>query len=390
MSSSRPAVPARVRLVGPEEPAPPPPRLRRHAHWLIGLAAGTAVAVVGTFVDYGLKARLPPVPSVVLQPLDRLPVAGLLRVSGTLVPAETRAVSQPIAGQIAELRVRVGDAVTAGQVLARFDGAALRSELARVAARVVAAQVRAFEAEVAADQSARAADGAPADRELDETASVAEARHASASAEVMAQEAAYRLALRRVGQGTVKAPVSGVVASRLVEPGQTLPAGAVLFTIATDPGRLLVEGRVDEADLARLAVGLPARLSVPAYPGKSFRARLVALHSIEGAEGARHLPVTLEPAPADELRPGMSADVEIATAADRGMVRAPLGALSFAPRGASSDPLERSVWVADGTALRRVPVEVGESDQGFVELRSPELRSGLLVAVGYAAASLPR
>jgi RND family efflux transporter MFP subunit len=297
-------------------------------------------------------------------------------------------VSQPLAGQVAEVRVRVGDAVKEGQVLARFDSLALRSELARAGAQLVAAQVAALEAEVRADRAARAAESKPSTEGLDEAASVAEARFASASAAMEAEESSYRLAARRAGQGTVKAPLSGVVLSRAVAPGETVPAGAVLMTLDSDPGRLLLEVTVDEADVARLAVGLPARFSVPAYPGRAFRAKVGALHPLVAAEGARRMPVTLELDAPGVLRPGMSASAEIATVAGQGVVRGPLAALSFRPRGTSADVLERSVWIVDGATLRRVTVEVGEVAGGFAELRSPQLHPGVLVAVGYGAAAL--
>jgi multidrug efflux pump subunit AcrA (membrane-fusion protein) len=86
---------------------------------------------------------------------------------------------------------------------------------------------------------------------------------------------------------------------------------------------------------------------------------------------------------------GMTASVEIASAAFAGVVRAPVAALAFVPRGMVAAPDQRAVWVAEGPALRQVPVELGASDGSFVELRSPALHRGAAVAVGYAVPVAP-
>jgi HlyD family secretion protein len=391
LSSGNPR-PQPLRLVTSDGLPPPVRRPRRRLRpWAIGALAGLAVAGVGTWLDYGLKSRLPPAPAVLLAPLDEQPVAGLVRATGSLAPVDIRVVSQPIAGQIAQVGVTVGDVVKAGQVLARFDSVALRAGLARAEARLVASEAAAFEAEVRLARIGEAVAGEPradGDSDAEQAQEIAKARLATAAAEVAAREAAYRLAARQVGQGIVRAPVAGVVTARRVEPGQTVAAGSPLLDLASETDRLLLTAQVPEAQMARLAPGLPARFTVPAYPGRSFRAKVSAVHALGGPEGARRLPITMTVDNiANDLAVGMTASVEIATTASPGVWRAPVAALAFAPRGMTPAPDQRAVWVGDGPVLRQVPVEVGVSEGGFVELRSPALRPGASVAVGYAVPS---
>jgi HlyD family secretion protein len=387
MSSTAKASPVRLVTSAELPPSlPRPPHHHRLRPWLLGLLAGAAVAAVGTWLDYGLKARLPPAPTVMVAPLDNLPVAALVRARGTLAPLETRLVSQPIAGIIAEVRARPGDVVKAGQVLARFDSLALKAEMTRAEARLVAGEAAAFEAQVKLAQlgggDSQAAEG---DDDQGNDVEVARARLATATAEVNAREASYRLAARQVGQGTVRAPFDGVVLARRIEPGQVATGGAALFEVATRFDRLVVRTDIAESELARVLVGLPARFTVPAYPGRSFRATVSSLDSPRGGR----LPVALEVDNGDgELAVGMTASVEIATAASSGMLRAPTAALAFVPRGMAAGGDERAVWIEHDGALRRVPVEVGAAEGGFVELRAPELRPGTSVALGYATAAV--
>jgi HlyD family secretion protein len=381
-----------VRLVksdGRPPAVPGSPHHRRWRPWLLGLLAGVAVVALGTWLDYGLKARLPAAPAVLLARLDAGPVGGLLRATGSLTPVLTHTISQPIAGQIAQVRVSEGEVVKAGQVLARFDSLALRAELARAEARLVAGEAAGFEAEVRLYRLAGAnPDPADAgdDTDTGDSEEIAKARLAAAVAEINAREAAYRLAARQVGQGIVRAPVGGVVIARRVEAGQTVAAGAPLFELASEPDHLVLMLDLPEAELARVAPGLPARFTVPAFPGRSFRAQVSAVNGLRGPLGARRLPIALTvDNPGKELVVGMTASVEIASRAFTGGWRAPVAALSFVPRGMSPAPDQRAVWVEEGTALRQVEVEVGAAEGGFVELRAPALRAGTAVAVGYAA-----
>jgi HlyD family secretion protein len=383
--------PQPIRLVKTDDLPPSAPRPpRRLPPWLIGLLAGMAVAAVGTWLDYGLKSRLPPAPAVLIAPLDAQPVAGLVRASGSLAPLDVRIVSQPIAGQIAQVGVKVGDVVKPGQVLARFDSLALRAELARAEARLVAGEAAAFEAEVRLARLHEASGNPRADDDtaVDDVQEIAQARLATANAEVIARDAAYQVAARKAGQGVVRSPVAGVVMARRVEPGQTVDAGLPLFEVAGDADRLVLTAQVAEAEMARVAPGLPARFTVPAYPGRTFRAEVSAVNALRGPEGARWLPIALTvDNRGRELAIGMTATVELATTASSGVLRAPVAALAFVPRGTTPAPDQHAVWVwADG-ALRQFPVEVGVSEGGFVELRSPALHAGAAVAVGYAVPS---
>ena len=123
-----------ARPEGPEQPRPPlhhRPRL-----WLAGALTLVGVAALGTMADYWLRVRAVPPPVVFLEPVTRGPVVAQLRLTGTLRPAESRAVTQPSAGRATEVMVRVGSPVAVGQVVMRFDPLAQRVEVARIESRL--------------------------------------------------------------------------------------------------------------------------------------------------------------------------------------------------------------------------------------------------------------
>ncbi len=87
---------------------------------------------------------------------------------------------------------------------------------------------------------------------------------------------------------------------------------------------------------------------------------------------------------ARELRPGMSASVQIEMRGEPHGLRVPVAALDFSPNRVPADGTGLGVWLTVSGNLKRVPVEVRGSDGTFAEVFAPELREGVGVAVGYA------
>jgi HlyD family secretion protein len=363
---------------------------------LLGAIAGLLVVVVGTAADYAIRAHRSPPPIVLLAPVTRGAITGLIETVGTLAPVDVSVVSQPNAGRIVAVAVSAGDSVRSGQTLARIDSLALQAQLARAESRVVAAEAAAFEAELALARAtaARAPDQSPPrpseDREItdaDAAGAVAEARVAKADSELSAREAEYRLAQRQLGERLVRAPISGIILSREVEPGQVVAPGAPLFRIGSDLGHLRVSADVAEAELAHVRSGQRASFTVPAFPGRTFEAQVVAVGALQGPVGAKRFPVTLAVDNASKsLSPGMTATVAIDTAADASVFRVPLAALDFAPGSVARTQDEPAVWLSErsGGPLTRTRVAVGVTDGRYAEVRSSALHEGFAVAVGYA------
>jgi HlyD family secretion protein len=89
-------------------------------------------------------------------------------------------------------------------------------------------------------------------------------------AEFEAQRANLALLRYRLSRATLKAPSAGVIRTRIQEPGAVVTASSPIFTLAlTDP--LWCRAYVDEPDLGKLRMGLPARITTDSYPGKTYR-----------------------------------------------------------------------------------------------------------------------
>ena len=112
----------------------------------------------------------------------------------------------------------------------------------------------------------------------------------------------------------LKAPIDGVITQRKSTVGELIGKDTEIYTIS-DPTDLWVLAEIKERDIAAVHVGQETVFSVLAYHAETFRGKVVLLGNRVETE-SRTLEVRIEVANADgRLKPGMFADVEIATTA---------------------------------------------------------------------------
>ena len=182
------------------------------------------------------------------------------------------------------------------------------------------AQVRAAEAQVAvAEQGVAVAEAGLALAEAGprpETVALAAAQVAAAAAERDAVTA-------RLAKATLASPLDGVVLLRAVEPGETVSPGAPLLRVA-DLGQMTLTVYVPLERIGQMQAGLPAQVSVDAYPGRTFDGVVTAIASqaeftpknilATGERSQAVFAVTLTLSgdnPDGALKPGMPADARI-------------------------------------------------------------------------------
>ena len=198
--------------------------------------------------------------------------------------------------------------------------------------------------------------------------------HASAGHDPVASESARRLAeatrarLRNLQVGgqagprqVFHAPVSGVVLEKMaIEGGRFMP-GEALFRIA-DLSRVWIIADVYEQDLARVQVGQVAQVSLDAWPGRSFEARVDYLYpTLDAATRSTRVRLELDN-PEGLLRPGMFA--QVALPAGDGSPK------TVVPSSAIIDDGERRVVLLalDEGRFKPQPVKLGARGRDVVEV----------------------
>ena len=334
-----------------------------------------------------------------LAKVERGTIAAIVVASGTLNAVTTVQVGSQISGQVKEIHADFNTPVKKDQVIAQIDPSTfeLRVNQARAdldsaqgAVAVARAGMAAQQAEVARVRLTLAEAQRDMERkkqlvdkkfisaaELDKAAvvlettreqlkavqaqiKVNEAQVSSARATVKQRESLLKQAQVDLERTVIRAPVDGTVILRNVDAGQTVAASLqapVLFTIAHDLRDMQVEAAIDEADVGRLRVGMPATFAVDAFPRRNFSGEIKQIRkSPQNVQNVVSYTVVISAANPDlALLPGMTANVRISVENRANALKVPNAALRWRPGGATADakaPADAPPQQAGGQAVQ--------------------------------------
>lgn len=225
----------------------------------------------------------------------------VVRFSGSLQPLNQSMIRAEVAAVVNEITVRRGERVKKGQLLARLDTADLGAKLREKQSNLDSAKSALNLAEVNRQKAATLAErGIKSQTALDE----AENAWRTARANVAALEQQIAMARKAVGDAAIYAPIDGLVADRLVNPGERVAIDAKLFAIA-DLDTMEVEALVPARDVPQLKMGQKVVIHVEGFGDRSFIGQIDRINPTVQT-GSRSIPVfVLLPNPDLVLRGGM-------------------------------------------------------------------------------------
>jgi HlyD family secretion protein len=295
--------------------------------WLItGIAS---VIVVGGFIAARANTNSKPKeqePPFRLGKVQNEDLQVSVREVGVVDPEIKVEVKSAVSGRVSELRVREGDVVAKGDVLAEVEpdvnqaqslsdvrAAVSQAELRLGnAERDLKAQQRLFESGLIGSEVLR---GFQSARDLASD----DLRNARSRYRIVEDHGIPISGAAASQSARVTSPMAGVVITKGVEPGETVTSGVssfnegtVLFTVA-DLKSLIIRVNLNEVDIAKVHAGQPVRVTLDAYPQKNFggKVRFVA-PAAKVVDKIKVFEIEVALDKLDEsFRTGMSANVEI-------------------------------------------------------------------------------
>lgn len=307
---------------------------------------------------------------------------------GEVAPAYSVEARGTASGWLANLKVDIGSRVAAGQELCRIDNEELKAQAEQARAGIAAAEFALARAEAALEQvgneAARAeslyAKGYISQRELESAQSMRKQHKASvdaARAQLDQATAQLKTAQSRLNDTAIRAPFSGVVAERYLDNGAYVSPSSAILRLIDDSEAKVVINAVEE-DVPWIKIGANAEVTVDAWPGRSFSAKVKRVSpSIDRNSRTGAVEIIL-PNKSGDLRTGMTARVRLTVAHKEQALTLPAGALK-------SDAGATYVMLKTAGEPERREVQTGIKTSESVEILSGLTEGDVVVVAGTSA-----
>src|ERR1700690_3036566 len=345
-----------------------------------------------------------------LAKVQRADVARSVVATGKIQPITTVEVKSKASGIVEKLYVYINYVVKKGQQLAQLDQVEVAAQVEAQRAQLASAQanVGTYEANIEQDKVNAAAPDLPMykltldrntemqkegivsrqvldDANKDYLAALTRrdsskaqigvdtAKLKQARAQVLQNQASLKQLEEELSYTPIVAPMDGVILSRDVEIGDAVSSILVLGSTATlvmtegDINQVYVQGKVDEADIAHVYMGQPARIKVESFRDRSFNGKVTKIAPL-GVEKDNvttfEVRVSIDNA-GGELKANMTANAEILLDEHKGVLTVPENAVMY------DNQKNASVEIPDKgqkEGKRKVPVKVGLSNGSLTEV----------------------
>jgi multidrug efflux pump subunit AcrA (membrane-fusion protein) len=345
--------------------------------------------------------------------------------TGNIVPVNTAKLTFRSAGIVQNVNVKVGDAVKAGDVLARLDTTDLELTLATALTNLDNAQIKYQQSAVGpksddiniakANLDKSGANLGKAQSDYDKVSwmssvgmtaqaaalqqatldyQIAQANYAKATAGSTSQDLALLQnqmklsqiqvdqARRNLSNATIVAPIDAVVSTVGGNPGDSVTSGTVMFNLI-DLKTLRVDANVDETDMVKVAVGQPVSVTLDSLSGVSLPAKVTAIapnSTVQSGVVTYLIQMTISRVD-PRLRSGLTATANIVVQQKDDVLMVPNRAIKVTRN-------VRTVSVQGASAVEQREVAVGMSNDQFTEITAG-LNEGERVIIATTATNNP-
>jgi membrane fusion protein (multidrug efflux system) len=327
--------------------------LKRRAFGIILAACLLAAGIAAAVLKKQPAPAAAPAPAVLeFLPSDVTQVATrdlrqLLPLSGSLRAVNQASVKARVGGDVREVLVREGEPVTAGQVLVRMD---TRDYQARVDQAKGAMQASRGQLDIATkardNNKALLEKGFISQNAYDNAAS----QFDIARANVESARGALDVAQKALADTVIRAPVSGLVSSRMVQPGEKVSPDNRLLDVV-DLRQMELEASVPAADIMNVSLGQEVRVKVEGL-SEPMVGKVARINPSTQAGSRSILVYILVDNPQGLLRVGMFAEAQLTLAKKTAVLTVPQSAIQ-------SDAGSTYVYVIENGKLAQKSVTLG-------------------------------
>jgi RND family efflux transporter MFP subunit len=269
-----------------------------------------------------------------------------MALSGALRAVDQASVKARVAAEVREVLVREGESVTAGQILVRMDTSEFQARVDQAKGNLHAMRAQLDIAIKNRDNNRALLDkGFISRAAFDNTAS----QFAAAQANVESAQGALDIVQKSLNDSVVRAPISGLIAVRNVQPGEKVSIDYKLLDIV-NLKKMECEALVPTSDISKIKIGQTVLLHIEGL-AEEFIGNVTRINPATQA-GSRSIAIYIQVAnPQDILKVGMFVDAQLVLRTKANVIAIPQTAVHKESSGAYVYALESNLIVRKNITL---------------------------------------
>jgi HlyD family secretion protein len=280
----------------------------------------------------GCEPAAKPGPAYGTAIVERRDISVIVSAAGVVEPLTTVEVKSKASGEVLKIHAETGDIVEQYALLVEIDPRTARNRLAQAEAGLKAARAHLTIAKSQMDRASRLLDsGTYTEADHDQAFLVL----ANSEAEVVTAQVNVENARISLEDASIRAPIGGTIIEKRVETGNVISSptqdvgGGTLLLKMADLNRVQVRALVDETDIGKVREGVPAKVTVAAFPNQPFPGEVLKIEpqAIEEQNVTMFAVLVTLANRGGLLRPGMNAEVEVSIASRSDVLSLPITAI---------------------------------------------------------------
>ncbi|UCE67952.1 MAG: efflux RND transporter periplasmic adaptor subunit [Candidatus Zixiibacteriota bacterium] len=367
--------------------------------WILIIGVGVVLVV---FIVIALKSNQVKKTKTTVEIARKGEITSIVTATGKVKAQADVEISADVMGRIEELPVKEGQGVKTGQLLVKIDDRSRQMDVAQAKGSLLSAQSAYEKARIELAREKQLFEkGLTSQSSLD----IVQNLYDQAHAQVQIYQANLDRAQDQLDKCTIRSPMDGIVTKLNSEKGENVVIGTMnnpgtVIMVVSDLSAIEIEAEVDETDIASIKVGQKVEILLDAFPDTTFRGEVIQVgNSAKASSFAVSDQVTnflvkiLILDKVRNIKPGMTASVDITTDYREDAVRIPAGAVVMRPEGTGREKEDNSpkeggeadssekiirkekkeidgVFICKDGKAKFVPVKSGIRDQQYVEITS--------------------
>ena len=371
--------------------------------WFLIIGGGIVLIV---FIVLALKSSGVKRTKVTVEIARKGDITSIVTATGKVKAQADVEISADVMGRIEELPVEEGDAVKDNQLLVKIDDRSRRMDVAQARGSLLAAKSALEKARIDLNREKQLFQkDLSSQAQLD----IVQNAYEQAEAQVQVYQAGLDRTQDQLDKCTIRSPMEGVVTKLNSEKGENVVLGTMnnpgtVIMVISDLSSMEIEAEVDETDIARVSMGQEVEISLDAFPDTTFRGEVIQIGNSPKATAfgtsdqvTNFMVKILIEDMVENIKPGMTASVDITTDHREEIIKAPAGAVVMRPEGTGEDKNSNDegdsgsseneekdesgyyekdkkdingVFIVESSEAKFVPVRTGIRDQQYVEITS--------------------